>query len=182
MTKKLEEALNLLPDIEDMLPSEEEDQEPTKEEIEAEIAEYSTELTIAERTDAALPTVTGLEELEREMDEYAAKAMETFEDLVDLGKSVEDRHAAPIFDSASKMISAALQAKQSKMDKKLKIIELQMRQRRLDVDEEKAQAYIQNKNREHGGVDEESVAEGKVIGSRSELLAEIMNKMDKNDK
>ena len=33
------------------------------------------------------------------MDAYATKAMETFEDLVDLGKNVEDRHAAPIFDS-----------------------------------------------------------------------------------
>jgi len=182
MTKKLEETLNLLPDIEDMLPKEEEELEPTIEELENEIAEYQGEMSIAERTDSALPAVTGLEELDREMDAYAAKAMETFEDLVDLGKSVEDRHAAPIFDSASKMISAALQAKQAKMDKKLKMIELQMRQRRLDVDEDKAQAYIQNKNRENGGSQDQDIAEGKVIGSRSELLAEIMNKMDKNDK
>ena len=39
------------------------------------------------------------------MDEYATKAITTFEDLCDLGKNVEDRHAAPIFDSASKSFS-----------------------------------------------------------------------------
>ena len=40
MTKKLEETLNLLPDIEDMLPKEEEDEELSVEELETEIAEY----------------------------------------------------------------------------------------------------------------------------------------------
>ena len=106
------------------------------------------------RTDAALPMVTGLEELDREMDEYAAKAIQTFDELVDLGKNVEDRNAAPVFDSASKMLTAALQAKQAKMDKKLKMLELQMRQRKLDMDERKLEHQIKLKQDDEDGPEE----------------------------
>ena len=123
--------------------------------------------------------VTGMEELDREMDAYASKAMATFDDLVDLGRNVEDRHAAPIFDSAAKMITAALQAKQAKMDKKMKMIELQMRQQRILQEEKKTDAYVKDKL----GTDEDTEeVTGRIIGDRSELLAEIMNKMKNDDK
>jgi len=141
-----------------------------------EIALTQGTMEVAERVDSALPIVQGLEQLDREMDEYAAKAMATFEDLVDLGKNVEDRHAAPIFDSASKMISAALQAKQAKMDKKLKMIELQMRKAKLDLDTRKVDASLSDKE------DDPEEIEGKFIGDRSSMLAEIMAKMKENDK
>ena len=119
MTKRLEEEFNL-PPIEDIEFNHEDDEdaEPTLEEVQNEIALYKDEMALTERVDAALPLVQGLEELDREMDEYATKAMNTFEELCDLGKNVEDRHAAPVFDSASKMLAAAIQAKQAKMDKK----------------------------------------------------------------
>lgn len=179
MTRKLEEEFNL-PPIEDMMPSDEDEQELSVEEVQHEIVEYQGQLSVAERADAALPVVEGLSELDREMDEYARKAMETFEDLVDLGKNVEDRHAAPIFDSASKMLAAALQAKTAKMDKKMKMIELQMRQRKLDQEEEKLKVYVE-KNKASDDYDDD-IAEGKIIGDRSALLAEIMQKMKDNDK
>lgn len=181
MTKKLEEVLNLMP-IEDMMPEfEDSDDEKSAEEIQHEIVEYQGQMSVAERVDAALPIVEGLEQLDREMDEYARKAMETFEELVDLGKNVEDRHAAPIFDSASKMLTAALQAKTAKMDKKMKMIELQMRQRKLDQEEEKLKVYVE-KNKASDDDEEGAIAEGKIIGDRTALLAEIMNKMKENDK
>lgn len=179
MTRKLEEEFNL-PPIEDMMPSDEDEQELSVEEVQHEIVEYQGQLSVAERADAALPVVEGLSELDREMDEYARKAMETFEDLVDLGKNVEDRHAAPIFDSASKMLAAALQAKTAKMDKKMKMIELQMRQRKLDQEEEKLKVYVE-KNKASDDYDDD-IAEGKIIGDRTALLAEIMQKMKDNDK
>jgi hypothetical protein len=181
MTKKLEEELNL-PNLEELMPEEEADKvEPTVEEIKNEIAEYQGELSMVERAQAALPTVEGLEQLDREMDAYAIKAMDTFDELVDLGKNVEDRHAAPIFDSAAKMITAALQAKQAKMDKKMKMIELQMRQARLEKDSEKIDAYVAKSNRELG-LDEDEGAEGRIIGNRSEMLAEIMKNLPEKDK
>ena len=123
--------------------------------------------------------VTGMEQLDAEMDEYARKAMVTFDELCDLGKNVEDRHAAPIFDSASKMLAAALQAKQAKMDKKMKMIELQMRQRRIDQEERKTDAYVKDKT----GEDLEGTeATARIVGDRSELLKEIMDNMKLNDK
>lgn len=180
MTKKLEEEFNL-PSIEELMPDiePEEESEPTVEETQNEIVKYKDDLSIAERADAALPMVTGMEELDREMDAYATKAMATFDDLVDLGRNVEDRHAAPIFDSASKMLAAALQAKQAKMDKKMKMIELQMRQQRIQQEEKKTDAYVKDKL----GTDEDTEeVTGRIIGDRSELLAEIMNKMKNDDK
>ena len=179
MTKKLEEELNL-PDLDELLPDvEQEDKEPTTEEVKNEIAEIEGEMSMVERAQAALPTVEGLEQLDREMDAYATKAMETFEDLVDLGKNVEDRHAAPIFDSAAKMIAAALQAKQAKMDKKMKMIELQMRQARLEKDSEKIDAYVAGKKHEIG---EEEETEGRIVGDRTAMLAEIMKNLPEKDK
>ena len=178
MTKKLEEELNL-PDLDQLLPENDIQEEPTTEELKTEIANIEDEMSMVERANIALPTVEGLEQLDREMDEYAKKAMETFEDLIDLGKNVEDRHAAPIFDSASKMISAALQAKQAKMDKKMKMIELQMRQARLEKDSEKIDAYVAGKKHELG--DEEEV-EGRIVGDRTAMLAEIMKNLPEKDK
>jgi hypothetical protein len=178
MTKKLEEELNL-PDLDQLLPTEEEEQLPTEEESRNEIATIESEISMVDRANIALPTVEGLEQLDREMDAYATKAMDTFEDLVDLGKNVEDRHAAPIFDSAAKMITAALQAKQAKMDKKMKMIELQMRQARLEKDSQKIDAYVAGKKHEIG--DEEDI-EGRIIGDRSAMLAEIMKNLDEKDK
>jgi|TARA_A200000159_G_scaffold134319_1_gene132864 hypothetical protein len=180
MTKKLEEELNL-PSLEELLPDDEPEKAPTADEIKQEIEKYKGDLSMVERADAALPTVEGLEQLDREMDEYAGKAMDTFEDLVDLGKNVEDRHAAPIFDSASKMLTAALQAKEAKMTKKMKMIELQMRQARLIKDSEKIDAYVQARRRE-AGLDEEEIAEGRIIGDRTAMLAEIMKNLPENDK
>ena len=168
MTKKLEEELNL-PDLEELLPEQEEEKlkEPTTEEAKQEIATIEKEMSMVDRANIALPTVEGLEQLDREMDAYANKAMNTFEDLVDLGKNVEDRHAAPIFDSAAKM------------DKKMKMIELQMRQARREKDSQKIDAYVAGKKHEIG---DETETEGRIIGDRSAMLAEIMKNLDEKDK
>lgn len=175
MTKKLEEELGL-PPIEDIkIPLEDEQEEEiTVEEAKDEIALVQKDLDMTNRIDSSLPVVQGLEDVDREMDDYAQRAMITFDELCDLGKNVEDRHAAPIFDSASKMLSAALQAKQHKMDKKLKMIELQMRKAKLDLDERKLDM------KEAG--DEPTEVEGEFLGDRSSMLDSIMQKMKENDK
>jgi len=181
MTKKLEEELNL-PAIEDMLPeNQQEEVESTAEAIKANIVEYQSDMGMLERVDTALPTVEGLQEIDREMDQYAQKAMDTFDDLVDLGKNVEDRHAAPIFDSAAKMITAALQAKTAKLDKKMKMLELQQRQHRLEKESEKIDAYVAARKKEIGIEDPESI-EGTLIGDRTAMLNEIMKNIKEKDK
>jgi|15BtaG_2_1085339.scaffolds.fasta_scaffold00642_1 hypothetical protein len=186
MTKKLEEEFNL-PPIEELnfdfskeqLP-EVVEEDKSLAEINSEIAASNKGMEISQKIDAALPLVAGMETLEREMDEYAQKAMDTFADLVDLGKNVEDRHVAPIFDSASKMLAAGLQAKQAKLDKKLKMVELQMKKQRLDQQERELEAKL--KAKEDDDDDRDSTIEGKIVGDRSAMLEEIMGKMRENDK
>jgi hypothetical protein len=180
MTKKLEEEFNL-PEIDDLKydPDEMEfaEEEPDLEELKNQIVVTQNEMEMSKKVDAALPIVDGLETLEREMDEYADKAMDAFQELIDLGKNVEDRHVAPIYDSASKMLTAGLQAKQAKLDKKLKMVELQMRKQNLDMKEKE----LSEKMKEKYGGDEEPV-EGRIVGDRTAMLAEIMKNMKENDK
>jgi hypothetical protein len=65
--------------------------------------------------------------LDNEIDDIARKAMTSYDDLMNLGMNVEARFAAPIFDSASKMLGHAVTAKLGKAQKKLKEAELKLK-------------------------------------------------------
>jgi len=182
MTKKLEEEFDL-PSIDD-LKYDPDAEEPTEEldleKIQSTMITTQHSMELSEKVDAALPLVDGMDQLEREMDEYAQKAMDTFQDLIDLGKNVEDRHVAPIYDSASKMLTAGMQAKQAKIDKKLKMIELQMRKQKLDIQERESEAKLKSLSDDDD--DRQDTIEGRVVGDRSSMLAEIMANMTEKDK
>jgi len=171
MTKKLEDEFNLPP-----MSYTEPD---TGEEVTTEFTttDIMDAIGAADKIDAALPQVTGLDSLDKDMDEYAQKAMSTFDDLVSLGNNVEDRHAAMIFDTASKMMTNAITAKTAKMDKKLKMIELQMRKSKLDLDERKFAAS------EKGGAVIHHDSE-EIVDSRNSMLESLKSIADslKNDK
>ena len=66
------------------------------------------------------------------MDELAAKASESFDDLMNLGMQVDSRYSSEIFAVASTMLGHAITAKTAKMNKKLKMIDLQMKKLKLD--------------------------------------------------
>lgn len=136
MTKKLEDFFNVEPLEIDRSESTNEDQ--------LELVKASTEmpsalvikeqLSIADRIDTALPQVKGLDVDDGSFDEYAEKAMDSYEKLMDLGMNVDDRNAGQIFDVASKMMNNAISAKTAKLEKKLKMVELQLRAARLAND------------------------------------------------
>ena len=130
MTKKLEDFFNVEStesDAEDQLPLVAEPQQP----IETTMALVHEQLTIADRIDKALPTVKGLDVEDRDLDEYASMAMENFERLMDLGFNMDDRNAGKVFEVASTMMSNAITAKTAKLDKKLKMIDLQLKAAKL---------------------------------------------------
>jgi hypothetical protein len=130
MTKKLEDFFNVEStesDAEDQLPLVTELQQP----IETTMALVHEQLTIADRIDKALPTVKGLDVEDRDLDEYASMAMENFERLMDLGFNMDDRNAGKVFEVASTMMSNAITAKTAKLDKKLKMIDLQLKAAKL---------------------------------------------------
>jgi hypothetical protein len=167
MTKKMEEFFNLPPAQEEeveALP------EKTKEELFADAQQIYSSLSTAEKVDMALPTVVGLERHDYEMDDIADKAVKTFEDLIALGGNVPDLHAGKIYEVAGQMLKTALEAKNAKAERKLKMIELQLKKVRaeqIDLDQGNGS------RRESSGQEFD----------RNELLKYIVsNKSEKSDK
>jgi len=116
MTKNLENFFNL--------PSTD-----TEEISQAELVETLKEI---EEIDDKMKSVVDLTSSDKEMDDIADKAMETFRDLMDLGMNVDARAAAPIFEAATKLMGHAVTAKSSKIDKKLKLLDYELKKRRLE--------------------------------------------------
>lgn len=168
MTKKMEEFFNLPPAIEEAVV--EELPQKSREQLMVEAREVYAALTTAERVDIALPTVTGLDMHDNEMDDIARKAVKTFEDLIVLGGNVPDLHAGKIYEVAGQMLKTALEAKNSKAERKLKMIDLQLkkvRSEQIDLD----QGNGERKGANGGEFD------------RNELLKYIVsNKTEKSDK
>lgn len=125
MTKKLEEFFDLPPADSDKSLVEYDDPIERSEEI-------KNQLSMSKKIDDALIAVDGLGEHEVEMNEIADRAMDSFEELMDLGKNTQDAFSGRIFENAVTMLDVALRAKQSKIDKKLKMIELQLKKQKLD--------------------------------------------------
>jgi hypothetical protein len=136
MTKKMEDFFNLPPAEEPL--QEEELPAKSKAELLAEAQQIYSSLTTAEKVDAALPPVIGLDSHDIEMDDISSKAIRTFTDLIALGGNVPDMHAGKIYEVAGQMLKTALDAKNAKADKKLKMIELQLKKVRaeqIDLDQ-----------------------------------------------
>jgi len=127
MTKKLEEILNL-PESKKIIKQEEKKQLTAPEPLLRDISEY-------DKISAALPMVKGLGDLgDAELDELAQKAKDAYEDIMDLGMNVEARYSARMFEVAASMLGHAITAKSAKLDKKLKMIDLQLKKQKLDND------------------------------------------------
>jgi hypothetical protein len=164
MTKKLSELFEL------PLDSEDEDLTSPISEIGDEIT--TTAYTNLERIEAALPQVRGLELADVELDELAQLAKESFNDLSDLGMQVDSRFASEIFNAASSMLGHAITAKTAKINKKLKMIDLQLKKAALDH-------KMTEKTKE---IEATPLGEGKVL-DRNELLKTLLgNKNVNNDK
>jgi len=131
MTKKLEEMLNL-PDNEDII-------NPKKDKKQAAIVEQEETFRDIEEFDkiaSALPAVKGLgEKADNELEDIAQRALTAYEDLMDLGMNVESRYSGRVFEVAGTMLKTSLDAKVAKMDKKLKMIELQLKKEKLDKED-----------------------------------------------
>jgi hypothetical protein len=158
MTRRLEELFDLPP------TSEEVDQAiPALPETRMSLAELDATI---DKIDQALPAVRGLDASDAEMDDIAAKAQETFDNLMDLGFNVDSRYASEIFAVAGTMLGHALTAKTAKLNKKLKMVELQMKKVKLDRDTQ--------------GDEPAQTAHGQVL-SRNDLLEMIKGSKDQNN-
>lgn len=127
MTKKLEELFDLPRNDDDVA-------NPAPDYSEQTIPDLTTTLDSLDKIESALPAVRGLEASDGEMDELAKKATASFDDLMDLGMNVDSRYASEIFAVAGTMLGHAITAKTAKLNKKLKMIDLQLKKAKLDAD------------------------------------------------
>lgn len=150
MTKKLEELFELSSsetnELTEPLP------ETTKEVTE-------TALSNLEKIEAALPLVKGLDAADQEMDDLANMATSSYKDLMDLGMQVESRFSSEIFNSAGTMLGHAITAKTAKINKKLKMLDMQLKKAQLD-------SKLAAKNEE---IENTPLGEGQSL-DRNELL------------
>lgn len=162
MTRRLEEILNLPPIEEVTQPTVEEAMEVT-----AEVQSTLEKVDAAfDKINAALPTVQDLDKTDKDLDDLSDLAKDSFKDLMDLACNVEPRFSGPIIQSASTLLGHAITAKIAKADKKLKMIDLQLKKARLDQQGEKEGA---------------APIDGKgVVMDRNALLKAILAESKKN--
>lgn len=166
MTKKLEELLNLASAEEPAIENS----------VEEQLGQDQQDIirrvdNAIDKIDAALPMVRELEAADQEMDDLANLAEEKFRDLIDLGMNVEPRYSGVILQTASTLLGHAITAKTAKMDKKLRMIQLQLNKARLD--------HAINKDRP----EDEPIEGHGIVLDRNEILRQVLDyARDQKDK
>ncbi len=157
MTKKLEELFNLPESetVEEVMPTDQVETLPT--------IDLQEKLEEFDKISSALPRVKGLGDVsDAELDALASKAEKAYDDLMDLGMNVEARYGARMFEVAANMMNAAISAKSAKIDKKLKMVELQLKKYAVDK---------KNGDQTTGEIQ----AEGAIVMDRNSLLEKLKN-------
>lgn len=156
MTKRLEEILNL-PESKKIVKQDE------KASAKAEAAPLLRDISEFDKISAALPMVKGLGDAgDAELDELAKKATEAYDDIMDLGMNVEARYSARMFEVAASMLKNAIDAKSAKLDKKLKMIDLQLKKQKIDQDNNQDDSVTLQ-------------GDGVIITDRNSLLEKLKN-------
>jgi len=166
MTKKLEQLFNLPEPAEEPEISSVEPSDALQTVVENQKVFRDIDSAI-DKIDEALPGVRGLEASDQEMDELSDLAKEKFNDLMDLGMAMEARFSGTVFQTAGVLLGHAISAKQAKMDKKLKMIDLQLKKMRLD-----------HQIRKDTGV-EDAIEQDSTVFDRNELLQQLLKKESK---
>jgi hypothetical protein len=129
-----------------------------------------------DKIESSLPAVKGLEASDQDMDELASLAKEAFNNLMDLGMQVDSRFSAEIFNSASGFLGHSITAKTAKINKKLKMVQLQLQKAELD----RKLAAAQSKG-EAAAPTETPLGTGQII-DRNELIKQILEQSKSNGK
>ena len=178
MNKKLEDTFDL-PSMEEALENSKdeksnsenkEEKAEVKQETVIEEVKIKKALSTAEKIDRALPQVKDLESHDSDMDDYSDEAMKSYKELMDLGMNSEARHAGKMFEVAATMLKNAVESKNAKADKKLRMIELQLKKQRVDQWDKRDDKQ-----------DEVIEGEGYVVGDRNKLLDQLIQKVQETD-
>ncbi len=164
MTRKLEELFNL-PESQEIINNDAATEKSKVKKEERSQKKAFQQMAEIDKITAALPAVKGLGQMaDTELNDVADKALKAYEDLMDLGMNVEPRYSARMFEVAGNMLKTGLDAKTAKIDKKLKMIELQLKKEKQDKEDNKDSGMING--------------EGYVVTDRNSLLQRLKD----NDK
>lgn len=154
MTKKLEELLNIEATQPVINPTPEDAAPVPTIDLQEKLEEF-------DKIASALPRVKGLGDIsDAELDALASKAEQAYDDLMDLGMNVEARYGARMFEVAAQMMNAAIAAKTNKIDKKLKMVDLQLKKLAID--------------KKHGEQSNNTIeGEGYIVTDRNSILAKL---------
>ena len=141
MTKKIEDFLKI-------------DPIPKKDDSETEIVKTETIST---------PVVP--DEHNKETDAIRKKALEAFDDIMELGKNVEPSRSARMFEVAGQFLRTGLDATNSKADKQLKTAKLRMEAKKLQIDDDTLDKL------EHGA---------EIFADRNSILKKLVGESDAN--
>ena len=156
MTKKLEELFDLETPVEE--------KQPDSKIAKTDAKKLQNIMSDVDKIDNALPMVRNLEATDHEMDSIATKSVDTFNDLMDLGMNVEARYAGKIFEVAGTMMKNAIDARAAKIDKKLRMVELQIKKQRVDQQGKDLDPYGETMD-----------GEATIVADRNELIKQILN-------
>ena len=177
MTQKLEDILNL-PNVKDAFKEVDKKEKDKKMKetanggttVSAKNLDLKTQANLQksyaefDKIAASLPQVKGLGDMsDLEMDKLAVEAEESYKNLMDLGMNVDSRYSGRIFEVASNFLKNAIDAKSSKIDKKLKMVDLQLKKLKLDKEGNKDGSPIEE-------------SDGFVISDRNELMKKLLKK------
>ena len=165
--RKLEDIFDM-----DSDPTEVAEQEEQSENLENSTIISVETLNTIEKVELALPQVRGLETSDQEIDELSNLAKEAFTNLMDLGMQVEARFSSEIFNSAATMLGHAITAKTAKVNKKLKMLDLQLK--KVDT-ERKLMASAKNE-----ADTPTPIGEAKLV-DRNELLRTLISEFGNKD-
>jgi hypothetical protein len=154
--KNLEEILNLPESKKTIKKAEKEKADEVAQPFLRDMSEF-------DKIAASLPAVKGLgDAADAEFDALAQRATDAYDDLMDLGMNVEARYGSRMFEVAAQMMNAAITAKTNKIDKKLKMVDLQLKKLAID--------------KKHGEGNGNTVeGEGYIITDRNSILEKLKN-------
>lgn len=161
MTKKLEELLDLAP------AREMKQQIADTEMLDAKLKISAENIPMDDRIDTALPIITDILAHDREMDDIAQRALASYEEVCAAADNTPAMYAGKLYEVGSTFLRTALDAKEAKLQKKLRIIELQIKKLRVD------------KIKDESGSEDNSTKNQKEF-DRNDLL-KFLNDGDKND-
>ena len=160
MTQRLEDLLNL-PESQTLLREEKKVVRQAEDKLRIEQEDLTADEIKEqfEKITEDLPVATGLgTAADKELDKIAQKAMSAYEDLMDLGMNIEMRYSSRIFEVAGNMLRTSLDAKVAKVNKKLKMLELQMKKEKMEKDN--ADGDIINSN-------------GQIVADRNSIIEQL---------